>query len=84
MYDSTVEHNYSVLCELYSVYTSIVSSICSKNSSVDDSLCIDDILRKIESYPITWKFYAQQSFKFSQDFEDLIIFKDDSHINKNG
>lgn len=84
MYDSTVEHNYSILCELYSVYTSIVTSICSKNSSVDDSLCIDDILRKIESYPITWKFYAQQSFKFSQGFEDLIIFKNDSYINKNG
>jgi hypothetical protein len=84
MHDSTVEHNYSVLCELYSVYTSIVSSIYSKISSVDDSICIDDLLRKIESYPITWKFYAQQSFKFSQDFEDLIIFKDDSHINKNG
>ncbi len=84
MYDSTVEHNYSILCELYSIYTSVVSSIYSKNSSVDDSLCVDDILCKIESYPITWKFYAQQPFKFSQDFEDLIIFKDGSHINKNG
>ena len=84
MYDSIVEHNYSVLCELHLVYTSIVSSICSNNSSVDDSLCVDDILRKIEDYPITWKFYAQQSFKFSQDFEDLIIFNDTSNINKNG
>lgn len=83
MSDSVVEHNYSVLCDLYAIYTSIVSSVCS-NSPINDSRCIDDILCLIECYPITWKYYAQQSFKFSQDFEDLIIFKDNSYINRNG
>lgn len=83
MSDSVVEHNYNVLCDLYVIYVSIVSSICS-DSSVNDSQYIDDILRLIECYPITWKYYAQQSLKFSQDFEDLIIFKDSSYINRNG
>lgn len=83
MSDSVVEHNYRVLCELYSIYTVVMSSVYS-NSCSDSSFCLDDLLRQIENYPITWKFYVQQQFKFSQDFEDLIIFNDGSHINKNG
>lgn len=83
MSDSVVKHNYSVLCYLYTIYTSVVSSVCS-NSPVNYSRCIDDILCLIECYPITWEYYTQQSFKFSQDFEDLIIFKDSSYINRNG
>lgn len=83
MCNSVVEHNYRILCDLYSIYTTLVSNMCS-DSYTNYSYYIDDVLRQIESYPITWKFYANQRFKFSQDFEDLVIFIDSDYINNNG
>lgn len=83
MCDSTVEHNYRILCSLYLAYDNLISSMCS-NSSTNDLCCVDDILCQIENYPITWDFYSQQRFKFSQSFEDLVIFNCGPNINKDG
>ena len=80
MSDSVVEYNYNVLRNLYTTYTSILS--CTGLLSTDVSYSIDDILSSIEQHPITWKYYIQQQFKFSHEFEDLIIFKDSSYINR--
>ena len=85
MSDAVVEHNYAILCELYSVYSAIVSKMYSNTDVyMNSSHNIDELLRQIESRPITWKYYVQQPIKFSRDFEDLIIFIDDAYINKNG
>jgi len=89
MTSSIVESNYKMLCILYISYKSIIEDIeniakyFDSNFRVNNKLSIlNFLLQKIEKYPITWKFYTQQHFKFNREFEDLVIFIDESNIYK--
>ena len=76
-----IEARYSRLCHLYSRYKIAVKTIIenvSQDSITNKKLNeLDYILSEIENYPIPWSFYAKQKNKFSHDFENLVVFKDD-------
>ena len=79
---SVVETRYQLLCHLYNRYKIAIKAIV--ENVFQDSITnkklneLDYILMELENYPIPWSFYAKQKNKFSHDFENLIVFKDDS------
>jgi len=75
------ETHYKVLCKLYNRYKSAVK-IALENAyerPIADAKMneIDVILQEIEKYPIPWSYYNRQESRFSSEFENLIIFKED-------
>lgn len=77
---SNEELNYLELCNLHVRYKKLVSEI-TKTAYVTRSADLkmnelDSILKNVESLPIPWRLYYNKCNKFSQDFEDLIIFSD--------
>lgn len=73
------EINYKYLCVLYNKYKAIIKEIeeAAKdyNKRCDNKFIIlNNILREIEYYPVSWKYYNCQTVKFNYDFENLIIF----------
>lgn len=82
-YNIIDEVRYKILSSLYDRYQTAISIIIndnSKTSLVSAKLNeLDYILKEVERYPISWKFYNKQSNKFSQDFESLIIFCDNKY-----
>jgi hypothetical protein len=74
------EEKYKILCKLYSRFKSAIK-IATENAykkPIADAKVneLDSILEDIESFPIAWSFYVKQEFKFTPDFENLVIFKD--------
>lgn len=74
---NTIIANYNKLCKLYNRYKYAMKNILD-NAYVlkpNHRLCeLDNIVRSIEKYPISWDYYTSQQLRFSQEFEDLIIF----------
>lgn len=76
-----VEARYKMLCHLYNRYKIAIKTVV--ENVFQDSIAnkklneLDYILSEIENYPIPWSFYSKQKNKFSHDFENLIVFKDD-------
>lgn len=69
---------YRILCKLYKQYKSAIR-IIKHYDTTTCTLCIkvneiNTIMQELEKFPISWEFYNKQNFKFSQDFENLIIF----------
>lgn len=78
------EIRFKILNSLYERYT-LAISIASNNSSKPSYANakvneLDTILEEIEKYPISWSYYNSQPIKFSQDFENLIIFYEMQNI----
>lgn len=69
---------YRLLLKLYKQYRSTMRV----HKSCDGTICemcvdveqINHVMQEVEKFPLTWEFYSKQPFKFSQDFENLIIF----------
>ena len=84
-YDIVNMYRYKVLCKLYSKYKNDIKTVLENVYNDDISDCkineLDVILKEIEKYPISWKFYNEQDVKFSSDFEHLIVFTDDIKIS---
>lgn len=69
--------NFKEICKLYHQYKSAVDNIVKDAypNPNNSRLCqLNKILQRIEKLPISWKFYENQSIRFSKEFEDLIIF----------
>jgi hypothetical protein len=69
--------NFKGLCKLYRQYKSAIDNIVKNAYSNPNNsrLCqLNKILRRVEKFQVSWKFYENQSIKFSKEFEDLIIF----------
>ena len=69
--------NFKGLCKLYCQYKSAIYNIVKNAYSNPNNsrLCqLNKILRRVEKFQVSWKFYENQSIKFSKEFEDLIIF----------
>lgn len=80
------EVRYKILCRLYSRYKQAIKvALENNNDNQTDAECrvneLDYILQEIEKFPVSWSFYKQQDTHFSQDFENLIIFKEDKISN---
>ena len=73
--------HYKILCKLYNRYKSAIKIALenANESPIADAKVneLDSILEELEKYPVSWTYYRNQSTKFSQDFESLIIFYDD-------
>lgn len=69
---------YRILCKLYKKYKSYIRvTKCNDNGTCILSINIQEInkiTQEVEKFPISWKFYMKQKFKFSTDFENLVIF----------
>lgn len=79
--DTINEIRYKILCELYSNYKLAIKTALDKsnksstiNSKIEE---LDSILQEVEKYPISWSYYTKQKTRFSSDFENLVIFKND-------
>lgn len=80
-YNLLNEIRYKILCRLYARYRSAMKIAVERasdhpiaNAKINE---IDAILLQIEKYPIAWSYYNKQDNKFSSEFENLIIFRDD-------
>ena len=75
---SNFNDNYLRLCELYNKYRYLISTIAknaySCKSQEGKVLELDNILKEIPNLPISWSEYRSKDCKFSQEFEDIIIF----------
>ena len=75
------EIRYGILCKLFNKYKSAIQTALTnlhKKSIADEKMKeLDIIIQEVEKYPISWKFYKNQSIQFSQDFESLVIFYDE-------
>lgn len=76
------ESRFNVLCYLYSKYASIVkdtNDIISpkqiQSTKIDE---LNKIIQEVENFPISWRFYKKQVTQFPQEFEDLIVFHDET------
>ena len=80
----SIKSRYKALCKLYTKYKVCINVALEntpENPIADDMMIsLEKLLNKIEKFPIPWKFYNKQSHKFSQEFEDLIIFTDEISI----
>lgn len=68
---------YKSLCDLYCKYRQLVQFISEKaNEDIANiKVCeLDNIVQKVEDFPIPYSFYKKQSIKFVPDFENLVIF----------
>ena len=81
MSNSIVKYNYKALRGIYNVYLGMVSDT-RLQATVIYTRQIDNIFSLIERYPITWEYYLRRGFKFSKEFEDLVVFKSSDYINK--
>lgn len=77
----SVNSRYKILCKLYKKYKSSMRvikpnefSLCEIRIKADD---LNKIMQEIEKFPIPWSFYTKQKFRFSYDFETLVIFNED-------
>lgn len=72
------KNNYRKLCELYSRYKPLVNKLYSGDNfnGVSPSVLkkLDSIISEVVNFPISWKFYRKSSYKFSSDFEDIVVF----------
>lgn len=69
---------YRILLKLYKKYKSSIKIVkvhsltnCVLDFKVDE---LNQIMQEVEKFPLSWKFYSAQKFKFSRDFENLLIF----------
>lgn len=80
----SVKSRYHTLCKLHNKYRACVKIALEntpENPIADDMMVVlDGILESIERHPIPWKFYSRQKHKFSQEFEDLVVFTDEISI----
>lgn len=80
------EVRYKILCKLYVRYKLAIKSAL-ENANKDDDVAdekmseLDYILQEVEKFPIPWSYYKNQEMRFSQDFECLVIFKEDKISN---
>ena len=79
----SLKSRYAALCKLYAKYKICIKIILEnvpENPLADDMMVVlDKIFKDIEKLPISWEFYNKQNYKFSQEFEDLIIFNNISN-----
>ena len=79
------EVRYKILCKLYNRYKyaiKIALENANENNIADAKMSeLDYILQEIEKFPIAWSFYKKQDIHFSQDFENLVIFREDQISN---
>lgn len=79
-----IKSRYLELCKLYNKYkvcVKIALENTPENQIADDMmLVLERVINDIVNFPIPWKYYVKQKHKFSQEFEDLIIFTNDISI----
>lgn len=76
----SIKSRYKTLCRLYIKYKTCIK-IALENTpenpiAEDMIISLEKILNEVEKLPIPWKYYSKQTYKFPQEFEDLIIFTD--------
>lgn len=80
----SIKSRYNMLRKLHNKYKiciKIALENTPENPIADDMMIVlDKILNEIENFPIPWTYYNKQKFKFSQEFEDLIIFSNEISI----
>lgn len=78
----SVKSRYRILCKLYNKYKLamlVALENVPENKVADEKTEeLESIMRDIEKFPIPWKFYKLQRYKFPQEFEDLIVFISDN------
>jgi hypothetical protein len=66
----------------YKLAIKVAAENAFNESNVADTKMVelDYILKEIEKYPISWSYYKIQDNQFTNDFENLIIFKEGKGI----
>jgi hypothetical protein len=76
------EYKYRTLCKLYRRYKIAIKLALDnvdKIKTSDEKMNeLDSIMKGVEKTVIPWSFYNSQKVKFDSEFENIMVFKEDS------